>query len=112
MTLDEREGWLFVKLTREERASDLDWGRFVRWKIPEGERVCVPDLDTWIVRAEHRSLIEHLFAIYKETSEAGVDLAKLRSVQKKIEALDAAHPGPDSSNQEHFRAWLKDIGLN
>jgi hypothetical protein len=112
MELEEQEGWLLVRMSAEEMPTDLDWDGFVRWKVPEAERVYVPDLGTWIVRVEHRTLIERLYEIYRLIGTAGMDTEALREVQALIDKVEEQHPGADLSPKGQFRAWLKGIGLN
>ena len=112
MELEEQEGWLLVRMSPGEIPTDLDWDGFLRWKIPEAERVYVPDLGIWMVRVEHRALIERLYEIYRRIGTAGMDAEALKEVQALIDKVEEKHPAADAPHQGQFREWLKGIGLN
>jgi hypothetical protein len=112
MELEEREGWLFVRLRPGEKSTDLDWDCFIRWKIPESERVYVADSETWIVRCTHRPLIERVYEVYRRVGTAGMDTEALKGVQALIDKVEEEHPAGDATQQAPFKAWLKGIGLN
>ena len=90
MTVKERDGWLFVTLEAADRDPDLDWHGFVRWKIPEHERVYVSQIDTWIVQGRYRDLVRKLYSVYRAVSRAEVnkDTEVLQQAQRALEEID------------------------
>jgi hypothetical protein len=92
VNLKEKDGWLFVLLEAAEQDPDLDWNGLVTWKIPESERIYVPEIDAWIVRGKHRRLVEDLFFIYRELGQADPESKALNRVQQMLEKLDRGEP--------------------
>ncbi|MDP6775148.1 MAG: hypothetical protein QGI83_00120, partial [Candidatus Latescibacteria bacterium] len=89
MRLEEKDGWLYVKLEPAEHAPDLDWNRLIKWKLPRSERVYVAEIGTWIVQSHHRKMVESLFHLYRKIAEADPDpeCPNLQEAQRLLEQI-------------------------
>lgn len=112
MNLVERDGWLTVRLQASEKNPAVDWDELVRWKIPESDRVPVPELDAWLVRSEHEDLVKDLYFIYQAASDVEADTQHLAEAQKMIERLDGLKPGDRRKLDAGLDlAWQLDAGM-
>ena len=127
MKVEEKDGWLFVKLEPEDLSSDLDWNRLIRWKLPQPERVYIAEIDTWIVQSHHRRMMESLFDLYRKIAEADPDpeCPNLQEAQRLLESIamesteggttseETAEAGrEDGSDEAGGGPWIYPIGLN
>lgn len=127
MKVEEKDGWLFVKLEPEDLSSDLDWNRLIRWKLPQPERVYIAEIDTWIVQSHHRRMVESLFDLYRKIAEADPDpeCPNLQEAQRLLEQIAMESPREDTIPEEAAEAgqegeadeaeggpWIYPIGLN
>ena len=92
MNLVERDGWIFVRLEESERSADVDWHGLIRWKIPESERVYVPENETWIIRSRYSKLVKDFYFIYQAVGKAETDTRLLAEAQKVLERIDSMMP--------------------
>jgi len=97
VNLEERDGWLYIRLEEADCNPDLDWHQLIRWKIPESERAYVREIDTWIVHGKYRKLIEGLFFIYLALGDSDCDVGDLTQAQEILENIERSLPQQQST---------------
>ncbi len=115
MNIEERDGWLVVILEASDHNPDLDWNGLITWKIPESERVYVPESDTWMVLRKHRQLVNTLFFIYQVLGKDDPHPEVLKQASQMLKGIEKWYTaGKDMRGEIRRLLGFKkhEIGLN
>ena len=92
LTTKNHGDWLHVKADRHPCPGWVDWNTLIAWKIPETQRRCLPETDSWMVRRRHKMLVSTLEAIYTTLIDPDPSPAMLERVPKMLECIEKWYP--------------------